>query len=70
MHNNMSVLPTLLTQCPREVLRTGALERAVSWDQSADASVLTRVRLTWICVFARRVDGNCNTQMNKPTIRV
>lgn len=49
IHRILIKVPTLFTYSPREALRAGAFECASVWDRCADASILTRVRLTRIC---------------------
>lgn len=61
--------PTLLTQSPREALRTRALECVSVRVQRADSSVLTWIHLTRICDSAWCVDNSWNTATSKITIR-
>lgn len=60
IHRILIKVPTLFTYSPREALRAGAFECASVWDRCADASILTRVRLTRICDSAWSVDKNWN----------
>lgn len=60
IHRILIKVPTLFTYSPREALRAGAFECASVWDRCADASILTRVRLTRIYDSAWSVDKNWN----------